>query len=273
VVNWGSGSGSTPTLVEVGADGGVIRELALVDAGAPTLAAMSASGALYLYDPAGPLTCVQEGVGGMGYVALGDHPGAAALSVVGNRLMPGGAQLVDADGGTVSSVLSSDGGELPLPRDTLSSGGFGYTFFSACRSPSQPSCADAGRATLVRAFNLQTGATYWEGTVLDGGVEGEIVEASALDAAPGGVLTLTNSRLDGAGRVDLQMIYGGQTAMLCPLEGSPTVVGAAFGPGRLFALVKSQDGWHLESFVLSPLPNSQSGWPTSDGRGGARRER
>ncbi len=257
-----SGTGFA-SLVHIAPDGGVDRVDALADAGIPELVALSVSGAVYLYDPAGPLTLAHETDGGTGYVSLGDHAGAEALSIAGDRVMPGGATLLEADGGFIGALLAPDVGEVPMGFDTLVSGNTGFAFYSG-----------DGGATFVRAFDPAIGTTRWQAMVLPGETSGELIDAHATDGAlAGGVLTLTEAFVGGGFRSDVQLFIRGQRAMLCPIDGAPRIMGGAFVQDRLFAIVERGGSWKLEAFELTGLSMAQDGWPTSGGVAGARRER
>ncbi|MGA9520390.1 MAG: hypothetical protein WBV82_02940 [Myxococcaceae bacterium] len=259
-----AGTGSA-TLVHVAPDGGVNRTDTLVDAGAPELLALAGSGTIYLYDPAGPLTCIQETDGGTGYVPLGDHAGAEALSVAGDRVMPGGSVLLGVDGGVIGSLLSADAGEAAVRLDVLVSGEDGFAFFRH---------NEDGGATFVRAFDPATGAPGWETMVLPRDTPGEVIQAHALGGPlTGGVRTLTEAFVGSGLRSDVQLFTNGRRAMLCPIDGEPRVGGGVFAEGKLFAIVERSGSWHLEAFELTGIPLAQDGWPTLGGVAGAQRER
>lgn len=262
-------------------DGGVLRSGSVPGARSGSALALGPQNAPWL---AAPLAETLHGTtdgGQLSWTPLAVSQAVGRSLSVGNggtQAFLGGAQAVDQDGGSFALLEPVDGGfgEEPLDLEVLSSGGVGFVFFRACRSPLPAPCTEEERATLVRAFSLSTGLPLWETRVLPGLAPGTIVDAQLVSGFPDqGVLTFTQAQLPDAGpRADLQLFTAGERKLLCPLDGAPQVRGALFDRGFLFVLLGREGKEWLEAYNLKGLTLSQSGWPRLGGTPeNARRER
>jgi hypothetical protein len=60
--------------------------------------------------------------------------------------------------------------------------------------------------------------------------------------------------------------------MMCPLPGTPRVVGATYAGHFVYVALEREGTWRLEAFNLEPFITAETrGWPQASGVSGSRR--
>ncbi|HVE85327.1 MAG TPA: hypothetical protein VND93_20885 [Myxococcales bacterium] len=255
----------TETFARVVPDGGVER-FPPVLSGTEHRLAFTASGALYAYDGDGGLSRLgRDDAGAVALVRLVMEAGAPAVIAGGGRVLAGNLHLLDPVSEVVLGAVdwSTDAGEPEmLHRRTLLASSGGYGFFRS-RSP------DGG--TYVLSFDPADGGRRWVAEMVAPGQDGLLVDAvPAADGGLGALVQVTDP--DGGLRTELQVYFGGDRVVSCPLLPDTRIAASVFGPGAFSALVLRDGGWTLEIYDLTGAPLDFSGWPSPNGLSGTRRE-
>lgn len=258
LVSWASpdtGDGGTmadagATLVVLAPDGGVLREGPVGSFAGNARVALGSSGEVFLLAEGGPLARAEPDEGDAGFRTLpllSAVPGGASLAVAGGRLFAGARTFMDSDGGS-PSMADWDAGTTtlrPLDEPVLLLEDTGLAFARACPGTS---CTPDEEGLVLRAFDARDGGVRWETPVLPDEAPGTLHEAALMRG--GAVSTVTSSRSVEGTRAHIQVFAEGQRLMMCPLPGTPRVVGAAYS-GRFVHVALERDGsWRLETFDL-----------------------
>lgn len=211
---------------------------------------------------------------------LGVPGGARGLAVSEDLLWLDGAWLLrprGLDGGVtlLPLPLTDDAGVAVRhqPRPTLLGAGKALTTYRRCRSL-QMSCLPAAEEIWARVVDGITGAVDYDALLVPALVDGALLETTLLTALPGAFAAVATGGSDGGAVAALQLVFGDERRLLCPLPPTSADVRAAhFAGDTLFVVVGLPDGGaRLEGYPLHSLTAASAGWPTADGRGGLHRE-
>lgn len=265
VVSLVSWPGGEAALVVLAPDGGVLRQGALEGFGGEARVALDSRGEVFLFAAGGPLVRAEPEDGGTGFQSiplLEEVPeSGASLAVAGDRLFAGTRAFVGVDGGVPALAQWDAGvpGVRPLDEPVLLLEDTGYAF-----------ARTEADGVLLRAFDARGGAVRWEVPVFPDKARGVLHEAALVQG--GAVSTVTSLPLEGVTRAHLQVFAEGERLMMCPLPGTPRVVGATYAGHFVYVALERGGTWRLEAFDLAPFITAETrGWPQGSGVSGSRR--
>ena len=267
-------------LVVLAPDGGVSRQGALDGVGfaGEARVALDSRGEVFLFAAGGPLVRAAPEDGGTGFQSVplfAEVPeSGASLAVAGDWLFAGTRAFVGVDGGLPALARWDAGvpGVRPLDEPVLLLDDTGYAFARTCPRTDGTACAPAEEGVLLRAFEARGGAARWEVPLLPDEAPGVLHEASLVQG--GAVSTVTSMRLGGETRAHLQVFAQGERLMMCPLPGTPRVVGATYAGHFVYVALERGGTWRLEAFNLEPFITAETrGWSQGPGVSGSRRAR
>jgi hypothetical protein len=276
VVSLVSWTGGDAALVVLAPDGGVLRQGVMEGFTGAARVALDSRGAVFLFGAGGPLVRAEPGDGGTGFQSiplLAEVPeSGASLAVAGDRLFAGTRAFVGVDGGLPALADWDAGtpGVRPLDEPVLLLEDTAYAFARTCPHTGGTACAPEEEGVLLRAFDARRGSARWEVPVFPDEAPGVLHEAALVQG--GAVSTVTSMRLEGATRAHLQVFAEGERLMMCPLPGSPRVVGATYAGHFVYVALERGGTWRLEAFDLEPFITAETrGWPQASGVSGSRR--
>ena len=276
VVSLVSWTGGDSALVVLAPDGGVVRQGAMAGFAEASRVALDSRGEVFLFAAGGPLVRAEPADGGTGFRSvplLDEVPGSGtSLAVAGDWLFAGTRAFVGVDGGMPSGVpWDVDAPRVrPLDEPVLLLEDTGYAFARSCPRADGTACAPAEEGVLLRAFDARGGKVRWEVPLFPDEAPGVLHEATLVQG--GGVSTVTSMRLEGATRAHLQVFAEGERLMMCPLPGTPRVVGATYAGHFVYVALEREGTWRLEAFNLEPFITAETrGWPQASGVSGSRR--
>jgi hypothetical protein len=137
------------------------------------------------------------------------------------------------------------------------------------------SCPAEDEELRLRALSLSSGDVLDDAQVSPPRFDGRVIEATLLDAVgpTTGFAALVQTSTDAGGAAFLQLGLGSDPSLTCALPEGSDVAGAAFGGGYLWAYLRRDGGFVLESYPLTGLALAADAWPVADGIAGQRRAR